>query len=367
MTIAVDARIINTGTGRYIERLLNHLEEVDDQNDYVILVRAKDKDYYKPRNPKFRIEVADFDDYSFAEQVGFLKFLNRLQPDLVHFCMPQQPVLYKGTHVTTVHDLTLLKTYNSDKNWLVFHLKQLVGRYVFRKIAKTSAHIITPTEFTKQEYVAFSGIPEDRVTVTYEAVGTDLSSPEPYDPMMNQEFIMYLGAQSDYKNIRRLIQAHQEVRKVNPDLYLVLVGRMGGNFGKPARRNKAWVEQEGLEGVVFTDYLPDKQAAWLYKNTQAYVFPSLMEGFGLPALEAMAGGAPVISSSATCLPEVYGDAAIYFDPTDVNDMAKKISEVIESDKLQNDLRQRGAERVNLYSWRRMAEQTLEVYKKALGA
>ena len=142
--IAIDARIISSSTGRYVERLLHYLEQLDRTNRYTILVRAKDKQFYRPTNPNFHIAVADYADYSFAEQLGFKKQLDELGADLVHFCMPQQPILYRGLHVTTIHDLTLLKTYNSDKNWLAFHLKQLVGRGVFRWVSHSSQAIIVP-------------------------------------------------------------------------------------------------------------------------------------------------------------------------------------------------------------------------------
>src|SRR5439155_192079 len=107
------------------------------------------------------------------------------------------------------------------------------------------------------------------------------------------------------------------------------------------------------------------QLRWFYENTAAYVFPSLSEGFGLPPLEAMWHGAPIVSSNATCLPEVNKDAAHYFDPLDVQEMADKISEVIESPDLQNELRKKGQNLVKTYSWERMAKQTLDVFNKAL--
>ena len=121
MHIAIDARIINSTTGRYVERLLTYLQDIDHTNTYSVLVRAKDINYWTPTNKNFSIIVAEFANYSLAEQFGFKRFLKKLHPDLVHFCMPQQPVGYKGKKVTTFHDLTLVKTYNSDKNWLVFH------------------------------------------------------------------------------------------------------------------------------------------------------------------------------------------------------------------------------------------------------
>lgn len=115
MNIAIDARIINSGTGTYVAKLLEYLQQIDQTNHYTVLVRAKDENYWKPTAENFVVKVADFDNYSFAEQVGFKKFLEELNPDLVHFCMPQQPVFWRGKRVTTVHDMMLLKTYNSDK------------------------------------------------------------------------------------------------------------------------------------------------------------------------------------------------------------------------------------------------------------
>jgi glycosyltransferase involved in cell wall biosynthesis len=364
-TIAIDARIINSSTGRYVERLIHHLEAIDTTNKYLILVPRKDLKFYKPKNPNFKVVEADFDNYSFAEQLGFKKLLDQLKPDLVHFCMPQQPVLYRGNHVTTVHDLNLFKTYNSDKNYVVYKVKQFVGRFVFKAVGKSSTYILSPTNFVADEFAAFAHIPRSKIAVTYE--GTDIQSvaPLPYDDLTNSRFIMYLGQQSDYKNIRRLMRAHQELRRNDPSLLLVLVGRLTGKNGPPLVTNKAWAEKQGFEGIMYTDYLPDEQVAWLYQNCLAYVFPSLMEGFGLPALEAMSCGAPLVSSNATCLPEVYGGAAEYFNPTDIADMTAAIGRVIYDPARRSELITRGAQQVQKYSWRKMAEETLDVYQEAL--
>lgn len=361
-TIAIDARIISSSTGRYVMRLIQHLEQVDNEHRYIILVRQKDENYFKPSNPNFTVQIAEFDNYSFGEQRGFLALLNSLHADLVHFCMPQQPLGYQGTHVTTVHDLTLLNTYNSDKNWLVYHAKQIVGRYVFRTIGKTSANIITPSEYTKNQYVKFAGIAPDKVTVTYESADRFKFEPLPYSELVNARFLLYVGQQSDYKNIKRLIQAHQQLRERHSDLLLVLVG----SLNESAKRNKDWVEKQGYSGVMFTGFVDDATLGWLYLHCAADVFPSLMEGFGLPGLEAMAYGAPVASSNATCLPEIYGDAALYFDPLSVDDIAAVTERLITNPELREEQIQKGNAQLEKYSWKRMAEQTLAVYKKALG-
>jgi len=360
MHIAIDARIINSSTGRYVERLVYYLQEVDKENRYTILVPTKDLNFFTPTNPNFTVKAADFANYSFEEQTKFKTFLNELHADLVHFCMPQQPLGYKGTHVTTVHDLTLLNTYNSDKNWLIFHAKQLVGRYVFKKIAKTSAHIITPTEFTKEEYIKFAHISEEKVTVTYEATDVFADKVMAYEHPF-KEYLLYVGQQSDYKNIRRLGDAHQKLLETHPDLGLILVGKMTPGH----KKNQTYFTQKGYKNILFTDFIPDEQRDWLFANCKAYVFPSLMEGFGLPGLEAMGYGAPVVSSSATCLPEVYSDAAYYFDPKDIEDMARAIDDVLTNETLRQNLIIKGYEQIKKYSWKRMAEQTHVVYLNAL--
>lgn len=358
--IAIDARIINTSTGTYVKNLLTYLEKIDTTNQYSILVPSKDKDYWKPTNDNFTILTVDFDNYSLGEQTSFKKYLDELSADLVHFCMPQQPVFYKGNHVTTFHDLTLLKTYNSDKNWLVFHTKQTIGRIIFKKVAKTSSQIITPTNFTKNELVKFSKISPEKISVTYESADVFVDKLKPYNHPF-KEFILYVGQQSDYKNIKRLGDAHQKLLEKHPDLGLILVGKKN----KSIEINENYFNDKNYKNILFTGFISDKERDWLYTECQAYIFPSLMEGFGLPGLEAMGYGAPVISSNATCLPEVYGDAAIYFDPLNTDDMAQKIDQVLSDQNLRNELIQKGYDQIKKYSWERMARQTLEVYNKAL--
>jgi glycosyltransferase involved in cell wall biosynthesis len=359
--IAIDARIINSSTGMYIERVLSYLQQIDKVSRYSVLVRDKDKDFWKPTGDNFHVRVADFDNYSLAEQIGFKRYLDKLAPDLVHFCMPQQPILYKGKHVTTFHDLTLLNTYNSDKNWLVFHFKQLVGRFVFRRVLKTSKFILTPTKFTKNELLKFDKkLSPDKIAVTPEAADILIDELTPYNHPFKQ-YIMYVGQQSDYKNIQRLGEAHQKLLQKHPDLGLILVGKINAS----ALINKRYFESKGYRNILFTDFLPTPQRDWLYKNAAAYVFPSLMEGFGLPGLEAMGYGAPVVSSNATCLPEVYDDAAHYFDPLNTDDMARAIDDVLTNDKLRSSLIAEGYKQIAKYSWERTAKQTYGVYIDAI--
>lgn len=365
MKIAIDARISKTTTGRYVDQLIEYLQRIDTENDYVVILPETLKGEWQPTNPRFSATYVPYKNYSLGEQIGFLKFLNSLKADLVHFAMIQQPLLYRGTKVTTIHDLTLIKTYNSDKNWLVFHAKQMVGKVVFFVVARTSKKLIAISKFTKDEFVNYTRINLDKMPVIYEGSDMPLSSPVPYVDLQNKDFIMYVGNQSDYKNVRRLVQAHQLLLAHHPTLQLVFVGKLSGLNGVTLRRNKQWVEENGFKNILYTDYVSDEQLAWLYQNTKAYVFPSLMEGFGLPGLEAMQCGAPVVSSNATCLPEIYGNAAHYFDPTNVDDMRRAIDDVLTIPELRERLIKAGYEQNKQYSWQTMAEETLQVYIDAL--
>lgn len=361
MRIVLDVRFINSGTGTYAVKLLNNLQLLDKVNQYIILVPNKDKSYYQPANPNFKITPVDYGMYSLGEQIGFWRFLNKLRPDLVHFCMPQQPVLYRGKKITTFHDLTLLNTYNSDKNWLVYHFKQLVGRYVFKSIARSSNHLVAISNNTKKELRAFTNVADNKISVIYNGAEIKPQERQPYADLPFERFIMYVGQQPDFKNIRRLGDAHQLLLSSNPNLGLVLVGRMN----EDTKRNQAYFESKGYKNIHFTGFIPDSQRDWLFTKAVAYVFPSLMEGFGLPPLEAMLSGTPVISSNASCMPEIMGDAAAYFDPLDVANMADTIQAVINDPTKLEQMRQAGLVQASKYSWERMAKETYAIYQQVL--
>jgi glycosyltransferase involved in cell wall biosynthesis len=360
MHIAIDARFINSSTGRYCERLLHYLQTTDTFNRYSVLVLKKDRDYWKPFSKNFEVVVADYRNYTFAEQFGFKRFLTALNPDLVHFGMPQQPIWYKGLAITTFHDLTLTKPHDSGKNKLFFFIKQTVGKYVFKKAAQKSAHIIAISEYTKKDLQAFTAVPEEKISIVYEAGETTIGSATPY-AVPFKRYILYVGQQSNYKNLKRLGDAHQKIRETYPELGLVLVGKKD----TAAQKNEAYFNEKGYTGIHFTGFVEDAQLNWLYQQAEAYIFPSLMEGFGLPGLEAMAHGVPVISSDATCLPEVYANAAHYFNPNDTVSMVHSIAEVLSNPTLKEQLITNGYQRIKNFSWKRMAIETHSIYEKVL--
>ena len=364
MKIAIDARIIRTSTGRYVERLLHYLQLIDHENEYIILLDKKDFDSWQPIAENFRKVRIDIPNYSFKEQLAFPILLTRLKVDLVHFIMPQQPLLYFGRSVTTIHDLTLLHFKNyEDNSVLAYNIKQFLFGLVVRFAAFKSKLVITPTLYVKRDFVKSLRANPDKIIVTYES-GEQLSpgAAQPIEQLQGKPFIMYVGRMDPYKNIRRLIEAHQKLIQVEPDLQLALPGAKDGNV----EVLEEWMEDKQLQNVNFLGFVSDEQLRWLFENARAYVLPSLSEGFGLPGLEAMNYGVPLVSSNATCLPEVYKEAAHYFDPKSVEDIAAKINDVLEDPILRKALIAQAKHVLGGYSWRRMAEETLTIYIKAMG-
>lgn len=361
--IAIDARIINTSTGRYIERLLTYLETLDTKGyKFSVIVPTKDKSYWKPTKKNFKIITADYKWYTLAEQVGFYFYLRKLNADLVHFCMPQQPLLYRGLSVTTVHDLNLLRiTENDNMSQPVLKFKQSVFAQLLRTVTKRSAFVLTPTNFVRDDLLQFQPVPEEKVITTYEAADLVSKKEEPVKQYKGKKFMIVVGRADPYKNQKAAIQAHQLLLKKYPDLHLVIIGKRDDNSAKL----EEWALEEGYRQFEFFGFASDAQLAWFYNHCVVYIFPSFMEGFGLPPLEAMRHGAPVISSDATCLPEVLGDAALYFHPAKPHELAKQIEQLLTSKKLRTELIKKGTARVKKYSWKRMAKQTFAAYEKAL--
>jgi glycosyltransferase involved in cell wall biosynthesis len=176
------------------------------------------------------------------------------------------------------------------------------------------------------------------------------------------EFIMHLGTAFPHKNLPRLVEAFEILKKKHPKLKLVLVGKKEIHYKELEDFIRT---QRHAKDILVTGFLPDEETKWLYQHTLAFVLPSLSEGFGLGAMEAMGYGAPVISSNATCLPEVYGEAAHYFNPENPRDIAQKVSEVISKKVLRDQLARNGRAQLKKYSWHTMAEETLIVYKEIL--
>jgi len=359
--IAIDARALNSSTGTVLRMLLPHLQRLDRTNRYTLILDEGDRGSWAPDSPNFSAVYVKAPHFSLAVQTRLLTLLNRIKPDLVWFFMPEQPLLYRGRVVTTFHDFTMQKwPAAGTKIRLRFYFKMPLGKFAYRAAARKSTRIVCPSEFTRRELLGRYGTDPARVRTVYNGAEVIMHRPEPYRHDFDR-FLLYVGLHGWHKNVRRLCEAHQKLLAQHPDLGLIFVGKID----RFVEQTKQWCEAEGMRNIHFTGFLPDAQRDWLYSQAAAYVFPSLAEGFGLPGIEAMGHGTPVVSSNATCLPEIYGEAAHYFDPEDVGDMARAIDEVLGNASVREDLARRGPQQAARYSYERMAREMIGIFDEAL--
>lgn len=358
--IIIDGRMLGwTGIGIYTRNLIENLQDIDHENEYLILTQEADRKKVELVQPNFQLIQSNIAPYSVSEQVRLTRQLRALKPDLVHFVSPNIPTLYRGKFITTIHDLTLLDHKNIRGSKLAYSVKQTAFRYAFATAAKRSMVVITATEYVRHQVIdRFHQNPHKVIAIAEAATPLKGVSTE-YSYLLNRKYILCVGNAYPYKNLKRLIDAFHELH--DPTIVLVLVGKTDLFF----QQMQAYVSNNHIKYVHFTGFVSEQQLHWLYQHAALYVFPSLSEGFGLPGLEAMQYGLPVVASSATCLPEVYGDAAVYFDPNNTADMARVINSVLNDPKISGELKKKGLARVKQFSWRRMAEETLTVYESAL--
>jgi len=359
--IVIDARESGTSTGRYVDKLIQYLHGLQPKHSIIILAKQHRLEFFSQIAPTFTTIETPFKEFSFGEQFGLRRQIEELKPDLVHFPMVQQPVWYKGNVVTTMQDLTTIRFRNPTKSPVVFWTKQQIYKWVNKRVAHKSLALITPTEFVKNDVADYAHVDPAKITVTLESADLIKDTPVPVPDLEDKKFIMYTGRPTPHKNLARLIDAFKLLQKDRPELYLVLVGKKDANY----KLHEARVQAEHIPNVIFTDFVSDAQLRWLFEHCAVYAMPSLSEGFSLTGIEAMVHGAAVASSNATCLPEVHGDAAHYFNPLDVTDIAATIGEILDDSALRANLISKGKTQAAKYSWKRMAEQTLAVYERCL--
>jgi glycosyltransferase involved in cell wall biosynthesis len=303
-------------------------------------------------------------------QLQLPRELKQLQPDLCHFTNHVAPLWLPCPSILTIHDMTL---------WLYpgYHpLRRLVSmRPVIPHAARRADAIITVSHSAKADIVRILGIPPEKVHVIYEAPGREFraldedsernsrTSPE-LDAVrrvykLPEQFILHVGTLEPRKNLVRLLQAFAQLRRTQAVSHdLVLVGQRGWKW----EQIFAAVEKLDLAGVVhYLDYVPGSRLPALYNLADALVYPSLYEGFGLPVIEAMASGLPVVTTPNGALPEVAGEAAQMVDATDVESIADGIYQVLTDRPLHASLRARGLVRATRFSWSKTAEQTRQIY------
>jgi len=377
MKIGIDARFygsLGKGLGRYTEKLITYLEALSgDTNTYVIFLRHENYDEYQPAHPRFTKIVADYPWYSWAEQFLFPLLLWRERLDLIHFPHFNVPLFLGKPFIVTIHDLILLHfptVKASELPPFLYWLKYLAYRLVITSAIRRARSIIAVSDFTKQDIEAIYPAAKGRVRTTLEAVDPycywldpvaerslfqtlDLIASDTV-PIHSKRFVLYVGNAYPHKNLELLLRVAPQFR----DIIFLCVGKEDYFY----RSFREKVQSMKINNIRFAGYVNDQSLGALYRRATAYLFPSLYEGFGLPGLEAMNYGLPVVAASAGSLPEIYAEAALYFDPLHADSCITSLRQVIDHNE-NHERRMRGFGRAAQFSWRGMAIETLRLYNR----
>lgn len=380
LRIVIDVRRIRDfGVGTYIRNLLHGLASLDTDNNYVLVALRPDEPELSGLPPNFATAVYGRPDTDWVNQFAFYFFLKELAPDLIHIPLNVVPLLMPRPYVVTIHDMSSLMF---SPRW---QMRRDFGRSLFRRGLLRAERVIAVSAATRRDVESLLGIPAQRIRQIYEApdprflredaAGEAGGSPEAQTPdrqsileryQVNYPFVLYAGAVRPQKNIPRLVEAFAVLRgdlenhPVYKDLRLIIIGDEISKYPSVRRA----VIKTRVENVVrFLGFVPVQTLRVFFEAAAVFVFPSLYEGFGLPPLEAMASGTPVVTSNVSSLPEVVGNAAVLVNPENVFDIARGIREVLLDESLRADLIRRGYEQTRRFSWAQTARQVFEIYQE----
>jgi glycosyltransferase involved in cell wall biosynthesis len=375
--IVIDARRIRDfGIGTYIRSLVQALSVIDTTNHYTLVSGPGDVGSLRGLPENFGTAIYPRKDDSHLDNVLFPIYLRGLSPDLVHIPLNRVPLLMIQPYVVTVHDLANLFFELEEYTRLRMQLR----RYRLIRGLERASRVIAVSEATRRDVGKVAGVAPHRLRLVYNAPDPGFLAPsgagdceerrrimERYQ--IEYPFLLYAGNIRRHKNVPRLVEAFTVVREqlathpVYHDLHLVIIGDTLSQF--PAVRQT--VIRSRVEHMVrFLGFVPFETLRCFYQSAAAFVFPSRYEGFGLPPLEAMACGAPVVTSNVSSLPEVVGDAAVLVNPENVFDIVRGIRDVLLDEPLRAGLIRRGREQASRFSWSRTAREVLEIYQEAAG-
>lgn len=369
MRIGIDCRLWEqTGVGRYIKNLIINLQNIDKTNEYVLFARSQDVESIEKQiaSNKWRVVKTDIRWHSVAEQVEFPSLLEKEKLDLVHFPYFSVPIFYDKPFVVTIHDLIINHFPTGKASTLfpiLYYLKLFSYKYIIYMGAKNAKKIITPSIATKEEVVDHLKVDDKKIVVTYEAADENISK-EPSSrnlKTVSGKYFLSIGNAYPHKNLEILLSAFNDLRKEIKDIKLVLVGKNDYFYERIKKR----AEEIGIsENIVFFGKATDEELSYLYKNAVCLVIPSLMEGFGLPVLEAMANKCLVTCSDIPSLREIAKDNAIYFSPKSKSEILDALKKAYYKDYDKNIL-ENSFNLSKKFSWEKTARETLGIYESCI--
>jgi glycosyltransferase involved in cell wall biosynthesis len=363
--IAIDARKLHDfGIGTYIRNLLRYLARIDRENEYVLLCHAPDMGVAKTLGENFRTVLEPAANYSLSEQVHIPLVLMREKPNVFHAPHYVLPVGVRSRSVVTIHDCIHLMF----PQYLPNRAAYAFARAAMWSAARRSARILTVSEASKRDILHFLNVPPEKISVVYNGIDERFWIEPSAEEIarvrerfqLDHGFVLYAGTIKPHKNLVRLIEAFAALRKGEFEELKLLI--IGDEISKLPALRRAVHSHKLHKHVRFLGFLPDETLAALYRLAAVFVFPSLYEGFGLPPLEAMASGTPVVTSNVSSLPEVAGDAAVLVDPYEVGSIVDGMRRVLTDQALAAELRTKGLMRARDFSWERSVARTHEIYR-----
>lgn len=369
MRIGIDASTIGTqgGPRTYVLNLISSILEIDKENDYVVFYNSEE---HLGRFPQAKEVVVPFSNPAtrlFREHLLMAYHYKKERLDIVHNPKSAISILKPCKTVVTIFDLIPVTNPETEK-WMA----RVYWKIQIPIAARHADFVITSSEFAKKEIIGRYGTPGDRIRVipiSYNIHCRPIGAgPEAEAARkrysMPDKYILYVGTIQPRKNISTLIKAYSSLAKIGRIKHkLVITGRKGWLYDPLFELIK---DEEMEERIVFTGFVPDEELPYIYNGADLFVYLSLFEGFGIPPLEAMACGIPVICSNTTSLPEVVGDAGMLVAPTDQKAVEEAILKVLENADLRADMREKGLIQAKKFSWERTARETLEVYRDVAG-
>jgi glycosyltransferase involved in cell wall biosynthesis len=367
--IAIDARKLRDfGIGTYVRNLLRHLARIDRWSEYVVLCRQPDCATIAALGDNFRAVPERAAPYSVREQLSVPIDLRRERVDLFHAPHYVLPPLTRCRSVVTIHDCIHLRF----PQYLPNRMAYAYARGSLWVATHRSDRVLTVSEASKRDILRYFRIPDRKIDVIYNAIDERFGQAPPPEEIervreryqLDGPFILYAGNIKPHKNLERLIEAFNSLRGDGQFEHVRLL-IIGDEISKYATLRRAVHRHKLHKFVRFFGFVPDETLACLYRLASLFVFPSLYEGFGLPPLEAMASGTPVVTSNVSSLPEVVGDAALLIDPYEPEALADAMRSVLSDPALRESLRERGLARAREFSWDRSIRRVREIYDEVM--
>lgn len=332
------------------------LQRIDHENEYWIFIAPGD-DVCLEETDNFHIEILNSGFYPYWEQILLPKAVKRISPDILHCTSNTAPLLPGVPLIVTLHDVIALEKQTGKNSSTYQNLGRIYSRFVIPRVLEKACQVVTVSEYEKQRIIQQTGLAADRINVIYNGYGTEFNMTAASD---ERSYILFFGAPNPKKNMKGTLRAYcryleKSQRKmplliadVSPDLVTEMLEEMGNLWAK------SFIDCPG--------YIPHTLLPNTYGHASAFLYTSLRESFGIPQLEAMACGTPVIVSNTSALPEVAGSGALLVDPLDADAIADALIRLETDEKFRMDTVQYGLERIGHFSWEKTAEKALEMYK-----